>query len=225
MAMVAERLADINLAEYFPKKLGWIEVRRPLSYFSHGLTIPGTPIKCMDRDFGMTPQGYDPREVPASTAWPGASDGINPYMAGETLEERAIDGAKRIRKVGYLAASHGDYLVGDDGCAFRNALMKGQFPGLPSMTMAEYQALMTKTNTHKARLHRPGKDREVEPEGFVLNDHIGVYILPDGGRYYPIETWLGREIKIPYEVFLPMIAKAGELLLHGASKRLFIATD
>lgn len=221
--MAERRLADFDLEKYFPRSRGWSIVERPLSSFDYRETVPGTPIICMDKDFGYTKLGYDPNTVPLSAAWPGASDGVIPYMPGATMEDKETEADKRLRKIGLVSARHGDYRRGDRGCAFRRALTEGRFEGLPPISEAELYALMNKSGAHYTSLDRP--DEPVEPEGFALDDTPFTNILPDGGRYYSIAIWLGEMLGISYEQSLPMIEKTGVLMLPDHSRRLFVATS
>lgn len=216
------RLKEIDLVNYFPSQRGWIIIERPADSFDIRNTVPGTKIRCIDKDFGNTNQGYDSDSVPLAPAWLGAIDGIVPFMDG-TPEQRVEKTAQRTRSIGFEIAHHGDYLQGIDGCKFRTALMEGKFEGLPRITRAEYQVLTTKFGIHYTELIRP--EERVEPEGFVLNDSDFTTILPDGGRFYPIDIWFARMAGITYRRALPVIEKTGELLLPEGSRRLFIATS
>ena len=218
---MSTRLKEVDLERYFPRNRGWAIIERPLSDFDNRETVLGKPLRCIDKDFGNTPQGYKADTVPLAPAWPGAIDGVVPYMSG-TPTGQVEEASRRTESVGFKAAHHGDYLTGRMGCRFRNALMAGRFENLLPITNEEYQILTTKSGVHYTELIRPSE--YTEPDGFVLNDNDFTIVLPNGGMYYPVETWFGRMVGIPYEVALSMIEKTGELLLPESSRRLFIAT-
>lgn len=217
-----ETLNLADLRRYFLSEKGWEIVEIGTDSVDIRPTVSGTPIRCIDRDFGLTPSGYNPDAVPLSPAWLGAVDGVAAFQRGN-IHERMEKGAQITETIGFKAAYHGDYARGTDGCAFRRALIEGRFEGLPPLTRAEHELLATKMGIHYTKLDRP--DVSTEPEGFVLNNLRYTAVLPDGGRFYPIELWFAQMAGISSEKALPVIAKCGELLLPQDHKTLFVVRD
>lgn len=218
---VYSNLKEVDLEEYFPKSRGWKIVEKPLYEFDFKPTVLGTPIRCIDKDFGVTRSGYDPETVPLAPAWPGAGDGMIPFYRG-SLDEKMETAAQRTKAIGFEIANHGDYIQGDNGCAFRKALTSGEFEGLPNITREQYQVLTTKFGVHYTVLHRP--EVKQDPEGIVLNDNEYTTVLP-GGVLYTTDTWFGNLAGLDYDLTLPVIERTGELLLPEYNRILFIATS
>lgn len=211
-----------ELRRHFPENKGWQVVEIERGSVDSRPNVFNTPIKCIDRDFGFTADGYDPNLVPLAPALPGAVDGVASFLNGEP-EERMQEAAKRTISVGYIPAYHGDYARGDDGCAYRRAIIEGRFEGLPPITKAEHRVLTTKMGLHYVQLHRP-EIRKVT-RGFILNEDIEQTVLPDAGSFYPIDIGFAREVGLSDEQTLPVIAKCGELLLPRDNKVLFVVRD
>lgn len=216
---MGETLGKADLQRYFPAEKGWKIVEVGGESVDARRTVFGTAIRCIDRDFGFTPNGYKPETVPPSPAWLGAVDGVVSFLEG-TPEERMEQAVRRTESIGFKSAYHGDYARGDDGCAYRRALMEGRFEGLPPITKEEHRVLTTKIGLHYVQLDRPAVRND--PEGFVLNEFVYETVLPGGGRFYPIDIWFARMVGITDEKSLPVIAKCGELLLPQNNKTLFI---
>ena len=59
---------------------------------------------------------------------------------------------QRTRSFGFIPADHGDYTQGDDGCAFRKALVAGRLGGITSITAEESRVLKSKLDIPHTRL-------------------------------------------------------------------------
>lgn len=179
--------------------------------------MPGTRIRCIDKRFGATPNGYVPETVPLAPAWLGAIDGVAAFLKGNA-EKRMASAVKLTESVGFDRADHGDYLLGDRGCAFRRAHLAGEFEELTSLTEIETRILRKKFGIHHFELYEAGN----HPIGFLLNDKPFTTGMPKDGLYYPVDIWFPEMVGINPEKALPVVEKCGELILPEGSRNLFV---
>lgn len=209
-----------NLGKYFLPQHGWKILELPPRFFDRRVTRKGDRIRCIDYRFGQTQKGYDPDTVPLSPAWLGAIDGVAAFFNGNA-ETRMASAVKMTEAVGFKRADHGDYIQGDEGCAFRRALFESQFPDLAPLSRVESRVLRTKFKVEHIVLHTASS----HPDGFVINNRPYTTVLPEDGKHYPIDLWFAQMVGISSGRSLPVIAKCGELLLPENRRNLYLIQD
>lgn len=214
---MGEILQTIDLARFFPAEKGWNIIKVEKNVVDIRPTVSRTRIRCIDRRFGATPDGYDPDMVPLSPAWLGAIDGVASFLKGDA-EERMSSAVALVESVGFERADHGDYILGDRGCGFRRALLAGEFEELMPLTEIETRVLRKKFGVHHFELH----ESRNHARGFLLNDEPFTTGMPEDGLYYPVDIWLPHMVGINPQKALPVVEKCGELLLPEGSRNLFV---
>lgn len=203
-------------ADFTPEK-GWRVVEISAGELDIQKVQQGSKIRCIDKRNGMTPEGYKPETVSLAPAWLGAADGIAAFYSGNS-EFRMNRATGIIRASGFEPAVHGDFLKGDEGCAFRRALIEKLLPDLETITQAEWRLLRNKLGIHYTELFEP----ENQNLGFAINDKVGETILPEGGKYYPIDLWYPVNLGISRKRALSAVAVCGELILPPDHRTLFV---
>lgn len=208
----------IQISEIEPHFNDWELIEVASSKLDKRATVSGTPLRCIDRHFGATPEGYDPDLVPLSPAWLGATDGFAAFYHG-SASKRLSRAVKATLKLNHQPASHGDYIKGDLGCAFINAQHEGLIPSLKTIQIEYRRLLRNKFGFHYLELYRP----QNEVLGFLLNDQAKTTCLPEDGKYYPIDIWAAEIAGIDRQRALAAIAICGNLILKDHKKVLYIA--
>jgi hypothetical protein len=208
-----------NLQEIFVPQNGWELVNLNPSDVDRRATVFGTKIRCIDRRFGVTEDGYNPEAVPLAPAWLGAVDGIEAFLKRNNPLHRTKEAARRVRALGFEPADHGDYALGKDGCAFRRARMAGLVPGVrPALSADLDDFVKEKVGVE----HYVLREAKYHARGFIFNTEQNTTVLPEDGRYYVIDEWVARGTGIKPAQFLPVIAACGELMLPEEDRKLFI---
>lgn len=208
-----------KLRQYFTPAQGWELVVLKPGDVAVRATVPGSPIRCIDRRFGVTEKGYDPNAVPPGPAWMGAFDGIETFSRRTNPLARAKEAANKVRALGFEPADHGDYTVGADGCAYRRARRAGLLPGVS----AAYSERVDNFIKQKVgAIHMVVREAAYHARGFVLNGVEKTTVLPDDGKYYINDEWFAQLAGIKPELYLPVIAACGELILPQEDRKLFV---
>lgn len=210
-------LSSKEIQTHFTPEKGWKIVEISAEELDIHEVQKGSKIRCIDKRNGMTPEGYRFEEVALAPAWLGAADGIAAFYSGNA-ELRMSQTVQAIRASGFEPAVHGDYLKGDEGCAFRRALVKQLLPDLETITQAEWRLLRVKLGIHYTDLFEPVNQNL----GFAVNDQEGVTIFPEGGKYYPVDLWYPIMLGVNRKRALSAIAVCGELLLPIEHRTLFV---
>lgn len=208
-----------KLQNIFKPQNGWEIANLKPEDFDRRATVNGSKIRCIDRRFGVTEQGYNPLKVPLSPAWLGAVDGIEAFLKKNNPLSRTKEAAKRVRAIGFEPADHGDYALGKNGCAFRRARIAGLIPGVrPALSEDLDNFVKEKVGVE----HYVLREAKYHARGFMFNTLESTTVLPEDGRYYIIDEWFARMAGIKPELFLPVIAACGELMLPEEDRKLFI---
>lgn len=209
-----------TLQQYFTPSNGWeIIVLKP-GDVTIKETVPGSPQRCIDRRFGVTETGYHPDSVPLGPAWMGALDGIETFSRRTNPLARAKEAANKVRALGFEPADHGDYALGADGCLYRRARRAGLIPGVsPAVSKRLDDFIKSKIGAQHIIL----REAQFHARGFVLNDQEFTTVLPEDGKYYVNDEWFARRLGIKPELYLPVIAICGELILPVEDRKLFLA--
>lgn len=207
------------VAPIFKPENGWVVYEMPARFFDRRITVPGTPIRCIDYRFGQTEYGYDANSVPKSPSLLGAVDSVVAFYRG-SAESRTASAVGRIRALGFEAADHSDYLS-EDGCRFRRALFEGLFPELAPLTREESKILKSKYSVEHVTLRKATN----HPDGFVLNSKPYTTVLPEDGKHYPIDIWAAQMLGMSLKRYLQVIEKCGHLLLEQNPRNLYIIKD
>lgn len=210
-------ISSKEILTHFTPEKGWRVVEISANELDIHKVQKGAKIRCIDKRNGMTPEGYKPEEVGLAPAWLGAADGIAAFYNGNA-EFRMTRAAGNIRASGFEPAVHGDYLKGDEGCAFRKVLIEKQLPDLETITQAEWRLLQKKLGIHYTELFEPVNHNL----GFAINDQEGITIFPEGGKYYPVDLWYPVVMGISRKRALSAVAVCGELLLPVEHRTLFV---
>lgn len=210
-------LSTKEISTHFTRDRGWTIVEKPLEEFDAHQTVAGSKLRCIDKNNGMTPEGYHPETIELGPSWLGAADGIAAFKEGNA-EDRMRAGVADIEASGFVAVVHGHYLRKKRGCAFREALIGKLIPELSPMTREEWELICKKLGIHYTELYD-----SVNPNlGFAVNTKAKTTILPEGGKYYPVDLWFAENLGIKRERALSAIAKCGELILPADHRTLFV---
>lgn len=213
-----ESIQNLDLTKYFPASRQWQLVELTDSQVDRRPTFPGSTIRCIDRRFGITADGnYNPDLVSPAPAWLGASDGVAAFYSGKA-DERMEKAVTMIRRAGFEPANHGDFDHGYMGCKFRKAWIEEQFPELLPISIPDLRVLQSKLGIKHDRLY----NTSVPVEGFLLNLKPSTYVLPEGGKYYPVEGWFPEMVAIDPAKALRATERCGELLLPPEQRVLYL---
>ncbi len=209
-----------ELRRIFSPTKGWEVVEIKDSQIDRRPTIPGSQIRCIDKRYGQTENGYDPNIIPKGPAWLGGVDGISAFSSG-ICESRMRDALNITRILGFDGHLHGDEKNNDLGCAFRKALIDGNLPDLSPLDLDDWRKVRDRWSIPYTELHLSDKNAE----GFLFNQRPLTTGLPMDCRYYPIDFWFSRMVGIDSTQALSAVEKCGELILNHGNKTLYVVSD
>ena len=211
-------------APFFPAEAGFNFQIMPASEFDRRRTVPGDPLRCVDRRNGMTAQGYKVELVPKSYAFPGAGEGVAAFakagllVSGIFFEDNHPEtylgwAIKAIRGIGHEPAWHGDLVKRRKGCAFGAELEKGDAGSfvdlLQPLTEFEREYLELKYGMHYTELYP-----DAQPAVAVaLSPKPKYALMPDGGRIYPFDIDAPLKMGILPYAYMQIVARCAEALL------------